>query len=513
VVETIADHLAGVFPAYRIPSGGDPEPPVDVDPADGPPLLRDVLPIFHEHERATREGPIERWMTFLHPDQYGLVCQRWNGPARIRGAAGTGKSVVALHRAAFLARRGGGPILFTTLVRNLPKVQKNLFARLEPSMRDRVEFLNLHAWARRMLARRGKAMSLDGGDGSFGRAWKNKADERRVLAKIEPRPTYWQEEINYVIKGRGILTVEEYQHVKRPGRRTGLQYQHREAVWELYREYEEIQSKHGKNDFADLILEALAELRRTPLERPYASVIVDEVQDLTLAAVQMLHALVGDAPDGLLLVGDDQQKVYPGGFKLVDAGISVVGRARVLRYNYRNGSAIFERARQFLADATYEDIDDAEPDREPVGTSDRRGEVIEVIHSSVAELERALVASINRLADDPAHRGAAAILCGTNSDVDRYCRLLTREGIRAEGLDSYDGQTSSAVKVGTYLRGKGIEFKHVFLSRYDEFLRDVEQGGAADQDWLALRRSQIYVAMTRARDTLWLGTVAPDQNR
>jgi hypothetical protein len=510
VVETIAEHLAGVFPAYRFPSVGDPNPPTDVD-LGGPPSLKDVLPIFHARWRTAQEGPIEEWMTFLRPDQYDLVCQRWKGPARISGPAGTGKSVVALHRAAFLARRGG-PVLFTTLVRNLPNVQKNLFSRLEPTMRDRVEFLNLHAWARRLLARRGKVMSPDGGDSSFGLAW-IKVGRSGVLAEIEPRPTYWHEEINYVIKGRGIVTFEEYKHIRRHGRRTPLQEQHRKAVWDLYAKYEEIQSERGKNDFADVILEALAELRRAPLERPYASVIVDEVQDLTLTAVQLLHALVGDGPDGLLVIGDDQQKVYPGGFKLSDAGIEVRGRARVLRYNYRNGSAIFERAQQVLAGATYEDIDDAEPDREPVGTSDRHGEVIDVIRTSVAELDRALVDSIAEFADDPAHRGAASVLCATNAEVDRYCRVLTNAGLRVEGLKDYEGRTSSAIKVGTYLRAKGLEFKHVFLPRYDEFLREAERGGAADQDWLVLRRNQVYVAMLRARDTLWLGTVAPDQYR
>jgi hypothetical protein len=187
-------------------------------------------------------------------------------------------------------------------------------------------------------------------------------------------------------------------------------------------------------------------------------------------------------------------------------------RATVLRYNYRNGSAIFDRAQRFLAGATYEDIDDAEPDREPIGTGDRRGDVIDVVRGSVADLEHALTASVARLANDPAHRGAACVLCATITDVKRYGQLLTKAGIHVQGVENYDGRTSSAVKVGTYLRAKGLEFKHVFLPRYDEF-RDVERGFAADLDWLTLRRNQVYVAMLRARDTLWLGSIAPGQGQ
>jgi superfamily I DNA/RNA helicase len=503
-VRAVAAHLAGAFPAYRINHG---EVEIDIPAMNAPDPLSGLLPGLHARAEYADHGPIEAWMSFLRPDQYGLVQQRWNGPARISGSAGTGKTVVALHRATRLARRDAGPVLWTTLVKNLPRVQRSLLERLEPDLDDRVDCVNLHKWARDFLRQRGRRVRVDGCENGFNLAWL-RVGHRRTLADIEPRSGYWREEIDYVIKGRGVVTFEEYAAIERHGRRLRLSDEHRHEVWRLYLEYERLRIEGGRDDFADLLLAALAEVRRTPLERPYASVIVDEVQDLTLTAVRLVHALVGDAPDGLLLIGDGQQKVYPGGFKLSDAGISVRGRARVLRHNYRNGSAIFDRAQQFLAGATFEEIDDTEPDRQPVGITDRIGQVIDVLCDSQVDLDLALVDSLGQLVADATQRGASVVLCPTNTAVDRYYLLLRRAGMRVQTLDDYDGRTNDAVKVGTYLRVKGLEFKHVFMPGYDDFLRSAERGGAADPDYLHRTRSQVYVGMTRARDTLWLGSVA-----
>jgi superfamily I DNA/RNA helicase len=257
-----------------------------------------------------------------------------------------------------------------------------------------------------------------------------------------------------------------------------------------------------------VILAALAEIRREPLDDPYAAVVVDEVQDLTLAGVRLLHAIVGDKPDGLLLIGDGQQKVYPGGFRLADAGVNIRGRAKVLRMNYRNGSVIFDFAQRFLGGETFDDIEDGQADRGDVVLGDRHGEVIEVVRSRASDLDRALLSAIEALRDNPEQRGSAAILCAKRADVAHYMGLLEKAKIRRQNLTYYDGRTSSAVKVGTFLRAKGLEFKHVFLPRYNEYPAGAERGGLADADWLAASRKQVYVGMTRARDALWLGTVS-----
>ncbi|MFH8991291.1 UvrD-helicase domain-containing protein [Streptomyces sp. NPDC017940] len=104
-------------------------------------------------EEALR-APIEQWMTFLHPDQVALVRRNWSGPARISGPAGTGKTVVGLHRAAYLARRTGGRILYVTFANNLPRVQGTFLRAMSPAVADRVEFRSLHSWAQEFLQAR-----------------------------------------------------------------------------------------------------------------------------------------------------------------------------------------------------------------------------------------------------------------------------------------------------------------------------------------------------------------------
>jgi superfamily I DNA/RNA helicase len=106
-------------------------------------------------------------------------------------------------------------------------------------------------------------------------------------------------------------------------------------------------------------------------------VIVDEVQDLTCVALQMLHALVGDRPDGLLLVGDGQQSIYPGGCSLAEAGICVVGRSSILQRNYRNRAEILRYALSFIDDDDFDDLDGvSQRGRRVIEMEDDGGEVV-----------------------------------------------------------------------------------------------------------------------------------------
>jgi superfamily I DNA/RNA helicase len=477
-------------------------------------------------------APIEGWMTFLHPDQAALVRRTFHGPARVSGAAGTGKTVVGLHRAVYLAQRSSRPVLFVTFVNNLPRVQQMLARRLAPAVADRIEFSSLHTFANNLLAAREVPVRLRGDQAAslLGRAWQN-VGRHSGLAHIEPNPNYWFDEINYVIKGRGIATVDRYIDTERRGRRTALRVEERRAVWALYEEYERLRTEAGIRDFNDVLAMALAELERRPLEHPYAAVIADEVQDLTLMGVRLLHALVGDAPNGLMLIGDGQQAVYPGGYRLSEAGIAVSGsRGVVLGTNYRNAEEILASALHVVAADPFDDIDEstARGGRE-VETVFAGGMVSRVEVPTVAEHDRLLIAALQELmpaptaaavpapwpgpdAADPAQTalgaiGDAAVLCASHQEVDRYHRMLTKAGIPVQRLENYDGTHTAACKLGTYHRVKGLEFKHVFLPRYDLALREAGVEGASAQERGQLARRRLFVAMTRARDHIWLGTV------
>ncbi|SOD63650.1 UvrD-like helicase C-terminal domain-containing protein [Streptomyces zhaozhouensis] len=512
-VRAIADHLERAFPEYEVSGVAPPASERRMfapEPADG---LFDIRGLTEAAMEEALRAPIEQWMTFLHPDQVALVRRNWSGPARISGPAGTGKTVVGLHRAAHLAQRGSGRVLYITFARNLHRVQATFLRTMSPAVAGRVDFRGLHAWAQEFLQDRGVRVRLNGEkvDTAFGFAWKNVGRDS-CLAEIDDAPGYWREEIDYVIKGRGITSFEEYAGVSRRRRRARLGREHRRAVWNLFEEYQSRLAERGVHDFQDVLALALAEARRETGQRPYAAVIVDEVQDLTLVGVRLLHALVGDAPNGLLLVGDGQQAVYPGGFRLSEAGIDIRGdRGQVLRTNYRNSKEILDAALAVVADDPFEDIDGLRtPGRRDVDLTYHDGQVVRVVKASTAEHDQALLDALRALPPDA--RRDSAVLCASVRAISHYQRLLDRAGMRVCLLEHYDGNPVEAVKLGSYHRAKGLEFKRVFLPDHDATahvgVRDSqEEISDTVRERRELSRSRLFVAMTRARDVLWLGSV------
>ena len=316
-------------------------------------------------EEAAAREPIESWMTWLHPLQAKQVNREFSGPSRIRGGAGTGKTVLALHRANYLASRGR-QVLFTSYVRTLPAVYQALFTRLAPARHDRVTFLPVHALASRWLRDSPHQGRLDDQEARacFDQAWES-ASERSSLLELGRDKKYWRDEISVVIKGRGLTEFGDYARLARVGRRASLSLAARTDVWHLYEGYQDALAGRGILDWADalrIVRDRARDRMTAGADSGFDAVIVDEVQDLTCVGLQFLHALVGDRPDGLLMVGDGQQAVYPGGFTLSEAGISVVGRSTVLTRNYRNGEQILRYAQNVVADDQFDDLD-ADPVR------------------------------------------------------------------------------------------------------------------------------------------------------
>ncbi|MCR6490041.1 AAA family ATPase [Amycolatopsis sp. OK19-0408] len=451
---------------------------------------------------AAQLRPFDTWLTFLHPHQRAIVNRDYSGPARISGPAGTGKTVVALHRLRRLARRSTGPLLFTTFVRTLPAVHEAAFRRLAPELAERAEFLHLHAWIRRFLADRGRGVDVDarGVRTAFSRAW---GRHRAVLEPIERHDEYWRTEIDRVIRGRGFTSLAEYSVPRRRGRTVRLSAEQKAAVWRLYETYREMLAERGLHDYNDLIDLALAELRRQPLEDRYAAVVVDEVQDITLNGLRLIRELAGTGPNQLLLVGDGQQQVYPGGWRLSDAGIPIQGRGEVLRVNYRNRAEVLTFAQRFDAKNEVDDLDGeagiALHDAEGAST----GGTTAAWRGSEAELAEELP---RRVAGLPAPLGQTALILFHRGDLTRCRRILRTAGIPCLSLDDYSGEPGDCLKVGTVHRAKGLDFQAVLVV---EFPGKPTENGVAAEEAPELRDRQRLVAATRARDYLWWGVVEP----
>jgi UvrD-like helicase C-terminal domain/AAA domain/Nuclease-related domain len=464
-------------------------------------------------EAAARE-PIESWMTWLHPLQAKQVSREFSGPSRIRGGAGTGKTVLALHRANYLASRGRR-VLFTSFVRTLPAVHEALFARLAPRLapgrHDQVTFLPVHMLASRWLRENPHRGRLDAEEARacFDQAWES-AGERSSLPGLVWDKKYWGDEISVVIKGRGLADFGDYARLARVGRRAPLSLAARTDVWHLYETYQDGLAGRGILDWADAlrIVRDLARQRTTAgADNGFDAVIVDEVQDLTCVGLQFLHALVGDRPDGLLMVGDGQQSVYPGGFTLSEAGISVVGRSTVLNRNYRNGERILRYALTVVAGDQFDDLD-----ADPVGgqrdlqAARPGGTVVEVTGGRVAQGAR-MCEHIRKLRDQGVRYGDMAVLAPGNTIAARWRDVLAGGEIPVIPLEEYTGTRRDQVKVGTFHRAKGLEFAHVFIPDRDRYPRPraPHESDGAYRERTELERRVLFVAMTRARDGLWLG--------
>lgn len=486
-------------------------------PAQSPPRdLPEPLLSPAEVQQAMLEGlmaaPVEEWMAFLHPAQARVVRRSYNGPARIRGAAGTGKTVVALHRAAYLARTRQGKVLVTTYIRTLPDVLRQQLTRLAPDVVDRVEFAGVHETAKRILDERGVTHRIDGRQiaSAWTAAW-GKVAGGSIIDTDRHEQDYWHEEVSYVIKGRGLTRWEQYADLPRLGRRHRLGPQQRRVVWELYEAYEKELRDRGVHDFADQISLAEAEVRRVPPAEPYTAVVVDEAQDLTCVMIRLLHGLVGDAPDGLTLVGDGQQTIYPGGFTLAEAGVSVAGRGVVLDVNYRNTREILQFASMLVRDDEFADIEGttARGDR-PTEVPRTGPKPVYVRCANEVDRQRRMVQRVHEVvAEVGTNFGDVGVLSLSRRGVEAATEALKKAGVPVVNLEQYDGVPVNRVKVGTIKRAKGLEFKQVlvvdlfasWVSEKPDGMDDVER------ERRDFRLRELYVAMTRARDGLWVASI------
>jgi hypothetical protein len=408
-----------------------------------------------ELERAARL-PLESWMTYLHPSQLDLVRRRQNGPSRVRGPAGCGKTVVALHRAAYLASQEPGDLLVLSYVKTLPVVLSSLYRRLSPQTADRVHFSGIHRLAFEIAAETGQRIILDpaAAETCFNLAW-----ARHGRAHLDHLPrSYWHEEVLSVIKGRGLTDFNDYRALLRTGRRTPLSPDVRARVWDLFVDYEQRLADRGMTDFPDLVALALRAVAAGAGPR-YRFVLVDEAQDLDLLSVRLAASVLTDQRDGLTLVGDGQQSIYPGGYTLKEAGLSVTGRAAILTTNYRNTRQIVTAARALVMADVFDDLDGTDEAGDRTIDAVRDGAaVLSAVSADVASLD---VALSNRLRHDRAiglQDADAAVLCRTVKEADRVRGYLRRDAHPVTDLQHYDGTPVSAIqgRDGQARQGAGV---------------------------------------------------------
>lgn len=451
------------------------------------------------------DAPLEKWRVFLHPSQRDLVERHFNGPARVLGGAGTGKTVVAMHRVRHLARhvfnQADDRLLFITFTSTLAHNLSRNLDTLCGSERARIEVVHLHKWAMAYLRRQGIKVSIATSQ-EISQCWQ---EAIQASAPVEFETAFYRAEWENVVKANRISKKADYLRVSRRGQGSRLSRLQRTAVWEVFARYQEKMAQLGKiewNDVPALARQHLLEHGNDGL--PYRAVIVDETQDLYPEELRLIRALVPESANDLFLVGDAHQRIYSTvPVVMSQCGIEIRGRSRKLRINYRTTERIRRWSLGVLSGVTIDDLD-GQADDHTAYTSLRRGESPIIKHFNTLAEERAyVIGEIERLVImKNVLPESICIVVRASRQIKNYTAGLQQAGIHHLYLTRNTNEDAGeGVRLATMHRVKGLEFTHIFIVGVNEGTMPSRHVVAEDEE--ALReRCLLHVAATRARDTL-----------
>lgn len=489
-----------------------------------------------ELRRVIDGGDFAAWRIFLHPEQRRYATDSWKGPFRLSGGAGTGKTVVAIHRARNLASdHPSHRVILTTYNSTLAAGLKADLASLDPGLTIttglgepgvHVRGIDALGWAvlNQTDAGRLEAASavLGPGVADFGptrtqteTVWREVLQgNHTALIPALASPGFLESEYVAVVLANNVTSLEEFAKVPRPGRGVRLSRPQRIAVWKLVEAFRRRSQMDGTISFPEVLVVAaeVLRLRAEAGEGHLADhVIVDEAQDLHAAHWLFLRALVAEGPDDLFIAEDSHQRIYGQPVVLSRFGIKIVGRSRRLTLNYRTTAQNLHLAVSILSGADYTDLEQ-EAENTTAYRSSRTGPNPELI--GCASLTQEMDVAAERIKGWLAagvEPSTIAVLTRSQDDRDRFVRGLGERGVEARVLDK--APSTRHPQVMTMHRAKGLEFSRVILAGVDDkhlpspaSMKSVPE---EEQSEASLReRSLLYVAASRARDELvvtWSG--------
>lgn len=499
--EDVGERLLSLYlgEAVEVPEPISPEQA----PFDTPEARRQFFVVENQEElEQALEAPWAEWIVFLHPLQRQAAHEDFRGPAKVTGTAGTGKTVVALHRARRLAEQGRRVLLTTYSNTLAADLERKLDLLCGPRGRESIQVGTVHSIAFELLKQSGGR-----------RPWRINAerigeiiDEAAENTGVEFSSHFLRTEWARVISAQGIETWERYRSAPRVGRGIPLRVRERRALWDVFEETRRRLKEKGAADFPDICRAAREKLEEGSVESPYDAVVVDEVQDLNPQEILLLKAIGGTGENELALIGDGGQRIYPGGFSLRSLGIEVRGRSRKLLVNYRTS----EQIRRFADRVLGEDADDLDEGVENrSGTRNLFGGPNPEIHafSSASEENEWVADRVSDLLDEGFDGERIGVFARVNYRLNSIEAALRNRRIESARLkDNEDFTGDQRVRLGTMHRVKGLEFQAVFIVSAN---RDVLPHGKAVDDpddaleWReAYRRERqlLYVNITRARE-------------
>jgi mRNA-degrading endonuclease RelE of RelBE toxin-antitoxin system len=525
---TLTDHLPSeaADALLELATGGKPRvstpvaPTIDdwvhePGPAPDPFAHPDAQRRFHiisdadELERALMY-PWDKWMTFRHPAQRQMVERDYAGPARVAGSAGTGKTIVALYRAVFLARtQPESRVLLTTFSKSLANALHFKLNRLishTPHLADRLEVHDLNSIGMRLY------------EGHFG---KPKLVSPATLSAFitesasgqKLSPNFLLGEWDDLVDAWQLDGWEAYRDVKRLGRKTRLSEGQRAAAWTVFAALRARLSADGLITLSGMFNRLAARLAEHK-QSPFDSVVVDEAQDLSVPQLRFLAALSGDRPNGLFFAGELGQRIFQSPFSWKALGVDVRGRSRTLHVNYRTSHQIRQQADRLL-DPELADVDGNSEDRRgTVSVFNGPSPLIQTFDSQADEITAVSAWLAERIKEGVAPH-EIGVFVRTEAELSRARAAAQKASLPFTVLnDQMETITGQAALSPMHL-AKGLEFRSVAVMACDDEIIPLQSRieTVSDDSDLAevynTERHLLYVACTRARDYLLVTSVNP----
>jgi len=516
----IADHLPAeaAEAVLELATGGTPSMAfihqAGITPFDHPDAQRRfrVMNNVEELERAL-EFPWEKWTIFLHPTQKDLVEKDYNGPVRISGSAGTGKTIIGLHRAVFLAKTNpDARVLLTTFSETLANVLRIKLRRLicnQPRIAERLEVYAINEIGERLYKSNIGTPNIATND-SITDLLKGAASD---IVGCKFSPHFLLSEWSQVVDAWHLYSWEAYRDVLRLGRKTRLSESHRAALWSIFEQVRSNLQSRNQITCSDLFYELSVKLIDSK-HPPFDYIVIDEAQDISVAQLRFLAAIGGDRANSLMFTGDLGQRIFQQPFSWKALGVDIRGRSHTLKVNYRTSHQIRTQADRLLG-PEISDVDGVTEDRR--GTiSVFNGPAPTIIELNSQEEEiRAVSQWLLDRSNDNIVPHEIGLFVRSEAEIDRGCATVKAAKLPYKILDERAETTAGYVSISTMHLAKGLEFKAVVVMACDDEIIPLQERIEVVSDDSDLdevyntERHLLYVACTRARDHLLVSGVSP----
>lgn len=484
-----------------------PAPPVrSRDPFTSPDARRRFHVLESDEALETAlASPWETWMLFLHPSQRDAVDRDHAGPARVTGGPGTGKSIVAVHRAARLAREESGKVLLTSFSRTLAghlAKQADLLLAAEPEVRERIDVVHLHHLAVELWTKIKGAKPSFPTNPDMSRLFTQVADEMRRTGITQ---ALLQAEWEMVVEPHNTKTWDEYASVDRTARGQPFNPAQRQAVWPAAERVWALLSESNWRTWSEICWDVVEALDAEG-EPPYAHVIADEVQDFGPAELRLLRALVAEGPNDVFLAGDSNQRIYKPHMPFAKAGLEIRGRTATLCLNYRTTEQIRRAADRIIGGVTAGSGEDAAPSAPSLLSGpEPEFRMLAGVNDEITHVANWL----KQLVSNGYRPGEIAVFARTNGLIsDRVQRAVAAANLKAVDLGDDPAESVSGVLIGTMHRSKGLQFRAVAVMGVEHGVVPLESvmGRQADEAarlaFHEKERGLLYVACSRARERM-----------